>query len=52
MVVILNLAYDDFTAHACLFLMMKDITLRFNSSTPDVNKFDQLFMTQSSESVS
>jgi hypothetical protein len=52
MVVILNRVYDDFTAHTCWFLKIRDITLRVNSSTPNANKFDQLVITHCSQTVS
>jgi hypothetical protein len=45
--VTLNIMFDDFTAHTCWFLMAKDNTLRINFSTPIVNKFEQLVITQS-----
>jgi hypothetical protein len=47
MTVTLNLTYDDFTAHTCLFLTTKDISLRTDSSTHNVYMFDPRVITQS-----
>jgi hypothetical protein len=52
MMVTLNSLYDDFIAHTCWFLITKDITLRIQFSAPSVNKFDQIVITHSFQSVS
>lgn len=52
MMVTFNHMYHDFTAHACWFLITKDITLKIKFSTPSVSKFDQVVITQSFQSVS
>jgi hypothetical protein len=51
MMVTLDRMYNDFTAHARWFLITEYVTLRIKIFTPSVNKFDELVITQSFQSV-